>query len=178
MYFAQPSFCIFVCCVVHTIQKCVQPNFALKPRKFLIAPSKLKVVKTVGNELLKCPMCGSYFNKKCYLDNHILRYHNNPTEMTNVNRNLKPILNMMPTKNQVVITKVQGQNKEIQLQLPPNFLLCPICGSYFTQKFRLDKHMAEVHEPKTQQKLIQTVYQCYGNTVCQIFKRGVRNFEF
>ena len=133
------------------------------------------MVKTTGNELLKCCMCGSYFNKKCYLDNHILKYHNNPTEMTNVNRNLKPIVNKMPTKNQVVITKVQGQNKKIQLQLPPTFLLCPICGSYFTQKFRLDKHMAQVHEPKPQQNLVQTLYQC---SVCNTCYKEKSELEF
>ena len=95
--------------------------------------------------------------------------------MTNVNRNLKPIVNKMPTKNQVVITKVQGQNKKIQLQLPPNFLLCPICGSYFTQKFRLDKHMAQVHEPKPQQNLVQTLYQC---SVCNTCYKEKSELEF
>ena len=151
---------------------CKENKVASKPRNSLIALSTLKVVKTMGNELLKCPMCGSYFNKKCYLDNHILKYHNKPIEMTNVNRNLKPILNMMPTKNQV-ITKVQAQNKEIQL--PPNFLSCPTCGCYFTQKFRLDKHMAEVHEPKPQQKLIQTLYQC---SVCNTCYKEKSELEF
>ena len=92
--------------------------------------------------------------------------------MTNVNRNLKPILNMMPTKNQV-ITKVQAQNKEIQL--PPNFLSCPTCGCYFTQKFRLDKHMAQVHEPKPQQNLIQTLYQC---SVCNTCYKEKSELEF
>ena len=41
--------------------------------------------------------------------------------------------------------------------------LCQVCGSYYTQKYLLDKHNLDFHSP--QQKMITTLYQC---SICKI----------